>query len=195
MVKVGFIVEGVSDFIILKENPNISMVFRKYNIAFDEELVRIARSKSKLKENFVSLYKSLIKFNPICILILVDQDDKEQQRKNKKYKPHDCPIDVVSEIQKYRDNKNYIKSDQVYIVMVREMEAWFLADPNLRFDCKGRQPEEILNPSEVVGEQLDTTCHVKIANRVKDKFSLERAAENAPSAKRFLDKLINISQQ
>ena len=76
--------------------------------------------------------------------------------------------------------------------MTREMEAWFLADDNLSFRYEG-EPEDIFNPSDIVGEQLGTLSHVKIANRLKDRFSLVRASENSRSAKRFLDKLKEIA--
>jgi len=56
-------------------------------------------------------------------------------------------------------------------------------------------PEEILNPSDIVGEQLGTSSHVKIANKIKDRFSLVRASKNSRSAKRFLDKLKKIANE
>jgi len=78
--------------------------------------------------------------------------------------------------------------------MTREMEAWFLADENLGLSFVG-QPEEIFHPSEVVGKQLGTSSHVKIANKLKDEFSLVRASENSRSAKRFLDQLNQIADE
>ena len=100
----------------------------------------------------------------------------------------------MNEIQDFRDNKNYIFEENTFVIMTREMEAWFLADANLNFNYDG-QPEEILNPSDIVGEQLGTSSHVKIANRLKDRFSLVRASENSRSAKRFLDKLRQITDE
>jgi len=125
---------------------------------------------------------------------MVDQDDKEEQRRNRKYKPKDCPVVVVEEIVGYRDNRHYLQENLIFVVMTKEMEAWFLADSNLEFDCMGTRPEEVLNPSDLVAKQLGVSSHGLIAHRLKDKFSLERAAENAPSAKRFLNKLESISQ-
>ena len=188
MVKVGFIVEGTSDFIILKSDKFQNLLKYNLHIETDESLIKIARSKSKLKKNFVSLMRNLQKQNVDYIFTLVDQDDKEEQRKNRGYTPPDCPIVVVNEIQNFRDNRNYIFQENSFVIMTREMEAWFLADTNLNLNCNG-QPEEILNPSDIVGEQLGTSSHVKIANRLKDRFSLVRASENSRSAKRFLHKL------
>jgi len=194
MVKVGFIVEGNSDAIIIKQSKNLNYLFNIYKIEFDDELVLNARSKSNLKKYFVDLYNNLIKKGAEIVFILFDQDDKEEQKRNKKYKPLDCPLIAINELQSYRNNKNYIKDNQIFIVMTREMEAWFLADENLRFNYNGN-PEEILNPSDIVGEQLGTSSHVKIANKIKDRFSLVRASENSRSAKRFLDKLKKIANE
>ena len=144
--------------------------------------------------HYISLVKSLKNKGVGQIFTLVDQDDKEAQKKNQKYEPPDCPIIVVNEIKSFGDNKNYPFPENCFVVMTREMEAWFLADEELGLHCNGN-PEEILNPSELVEEQLRTSCHVKIANRVKDKFSLERAAENSQSAFRFYSKLHELGQE
>lgn len=192
MVKVGFIVEGTSDFIILKSDRFQNLLKYEFHIDTNESLINIARGQSNLKKNFVSLIRNLQKQNVDYIFTLVDQDDKEEQRKNRGYRPPDCPIVVVNEIQNFRDNRNYVFEENSFVIMTREMEAWFLADANLNFNYNG-QPEEILNPSDIVGEQLGTSNHVKIANRLKDRFSLVRASENSRSAKRFLDKLKQIA--
>lgn len=192
MVKVGFIVEGTSDFIILKSDRFQNLLKYEIEIETDESLINIARSRSKLKKNFVSLVRNLQKQNVDYIFTLVDQDDKEERRKNRGYRPPDCPIVVVNEIQNFRDNRNYIFQENSFVIMTREMEAWFLADANLNLNYDGN-PEEILNPSDIVGEQLGTSSHVKIANKLKDRFSLVRSSENSRSAKRFLDKLKEIA--
>ncbi len=192
MVKVGFIVEGTSDFIILKSDKFQNLLKYELEIETDESLINIARSRSRLKANFVSLVRNLQKQNVDYIFTLVDQDDKEELRKNTGYSPPDCPIVVVNEIKSFRDNRNYIFIENSFVIMTREMEAWFLADDNLSFRYEG-EPEDIFNPSDIVGEQLGTLSHVKIANRLKDRFSLVRASENSRSAKRFLDKLKEIA--
>ena len=192
MVRVGFIVEGTSDFIILKSDRFQNLLKYELEIETDESLINIARSRSRLKKSFVSLVRNLQKQNVDYIFTLVDQDDKEEQKKNRGYRPPDCPIVVANEIQDFRDNRNYIFEENSFVIMTREMEAWFLADDNLNLNYDGN-PEEILNPSDIVSEQLGTSSHVKIANKLKDKFSLVRAAENSRSAKRFLDKLKEIA--
>lgn len=194
MVRVGFIVEGTSDFIILKSDGFQNLLRYELEIETGESLIKIAHSRSRLKKNFVSLVRNLQKQNVDYIFTLVDQDDKEEQRKNRGYRPPDCPIVVVNEIKNFRDNRNYIFNENLFVIMTREMEAWFLADVNLNLFCEG-EPEEILNPSDSVGEQLGTLSHVKIANRLKDRFSLVRASENSRSAKRFLDKLKEIANE
>ncbi len=194
MVKVGFIVEGTADFIILKSDKFQNLLKYELEIETDESLIKIARSRSRLKKNFESLVKNLQKQNTDYIFTLVDQDDKEKQKKNKGYSLPDCPIFVVNEIQYFQNNKNYIFQENSFVIMTREMEAWFLVDNNLNLNYDGN-PEEILNPSVIVGKQLDTSSHVKIANKLKDRFSLVRASENSRSAKRFIDRLKEIANK
>jgi len=126
MVRVGFIVEGTSDFIILKSDKFQNLLKYKLDIETEESLIRIARSQSRLKKNFVSLVRNLQKQNVDYIFTLVDQDDKEEHRKNRKYTPPDCPITVVNEIRNFRDNKNYVFNENTFVIMTREMEAWFM---------------------------------------------------------------------
>jgi alkyl hydroperoxide reductase subunit AhpF len=193
MVKVGFIVEGTSDFIILKSDRFQKYLKHALSIESSEELILIAHNKSNLKTNLKS-YLSRLEKEVEYIFIMVDQDDKEAQKKNKKYSPQDCPIVVVSEIINFRDNRHYHKANHIYIVMTREFEAWLLADVNLGYTFVGL-PEEVINPSQIIEEQEKTTNHVIIAKRVVEKFSLERAAQNAPSAKRFLTKLKQLNPE
>jgi len=125
MIKVGFIVEGTSDAIIIKQSKNLIYLFNEAKIEVDDELVLNARNKSNLKKYFVPYYHNLMKKGAEIVFILFDQDDKEEQRRNKKYKPVDCPFVAVQELQRFRDNRNYINDNQIFVVMTREMEAWF----------------------------------------------------------------------
>ena len=192
MVKVGFIVEGTSDFIIIKSERFQHFLYHVLSLQSSEEEIIKAGCKSNIKVNFKNYVNKLNK-SVDYIFIMVDQDDKEEQKRNKKYKPLDCPIIVVDEIVNYRDNSHYVKSNQIFIIMTREFEAWLLADSHLGYQFDGL-PESILNPSEIIQKQEKTSNHVIIARRVEKNFSLNRAAENAPSAKRFLNKLKEISQ-
>lgn len=192
MVKVGFIVEGTSDYIFIKSEKFRKCLYQKFSLETDEESVRIAHGKSYLKKNLQSFIRSLEK-EVQYIFIMVDQDDKEQQKRNRKYKPQDCPLSVIDEISNFADNSHYLKNNHIFVVMVKEFEAWLLADDHLDYHFDGL-PEQVNNPSEIVQKQEKTSNHVKIAKRIIDKFSLERAAVNAPSAKRFLEKLESISK-
>lgn len=192
MVKAGFVVEGTSDFIVIKSEKFIKYLHHVHSIETNEESILIAGCQSNIKTNLKSFLNKLNK-SVDYIFIMVDQDDKEAQKRNRKYRPPDCPIQVINEIKNYRDNRHYIEENQTFIIMTREFEAWLLADNGLGFNFQGN-PDEILSPSDVVAKQLGTSSHVKIANRIKDKFSLERAAENSGSANRFLRKLRLISQ-
>ena len=194
MVKIGFIVEGNSDVILLKNSKNLKYIFDKYNLDVKDDCILNARGKFNLKKHYISLNKKLEKKELNHVFIMLDQDDKEEQKKNKKYKPKDCPLVVIDEIIKYRDNKNYKFKNVTFIIMTRELEAWFLADEKLGFDFEGN-PEEILNPSKLVGKKFKSSNHIIYTNKLKDKFSLVRASKNAPSAKRFLEKLQELSNK
>ena len=61
MVKVGFIVEGTSDFIILKSDKFQNFLKYKLHIDTNESLINIARGQPRLKKNFVSLIRNLQK--------------------------------------------------------------------------------------------------------------------------------------
>ena len=182
MVKVGFIVEGTSDFIILKSDKFQNLLKYRLQISGEEGLIRIAHNRSFLMVNLIKLMQNLEKEDVDQIFILVDQDGD------------DCPQLTKSSIIDYRDNSHYINSKHVFIIMTHEMEAWFLADIRLGYEFAGL-PEEIRNPSEIIERKERTTNHIVIAKRVADIFSLERAAKNAPSAKRFLNKLEQISPE
>lgn len=187
MVKVGFIVEGTSDFIIIKSDRFQRYLKHDLRIECCENWIVIAHSKSNLKsklKNFLSTLEKVVEY----IFIMVDQDDKKAYKKNRKYAPADCPMAVVSEIINFRDNKHYQKDCHIFIVMTREFEAWLLADQELGYEFNGL-PEDIDNPSLIIEKRERTSNHVIIAKRVAEKFSLERAALNAPSANRFLTKL------
>ena len=192
MVKIGFIVEGTSDFIFIKSDTFLKFLFYRFSLVSDEGKILISSNKSNLKTN-LKAYLSKLEKAVQYVFILVDQDDKEAQKKNRKYSPPDCPMEVVREIVGYRDNSPYIKENHIFIVMTREFETWLLADENLGYLFDGK-PEEIMNPSEIIEKQERTSNHIIIAKRNVERFSLERAAENAPSAKRFLSKLQSISQ-
>jgi len=182
MVKVGFIVEGRSDFIIIKSDKFQNLLRYKLNLESDESLIRIAHNRPFMKTNLKDLTGSLEKEDIDYLFILVDQDNDK------------CPLDTKQELIEYRDNSHHSKGSHIYIVMTREMEAWFLADDELNFEYDG-QSENLSNPSKVVGKKIGTSNHVRIADKIKDSFSLERAAKNAPSAKRFLEKLEQCSKQ
>lgn len=192
MVRIGFIVEGTSDFIVLKSDSFINYLRHSLHLECNENLIKIARNKSFLKTDLKSLLNSLIKLETEYIFILVDQDDKEEQKRNKKYAPPDCPMVVVNEITGFRDNRHYLKAGHIFIIMVRELEAWFIADRNLGLNYTGN-PEDILNPSDFISQRIGTSSHIKIANKYKDHFSIVRAANNSASAARFLRKLREIN--
>ena len=192
MVKVGFIVEGTSDSIFVKSEKFRKYLLHRLSLEADEENVITARGKPNLKKNLKSFINHLDKAVQY-IFIMVDQDDKEQQKRSRKYNPPDCPLSVIKEISNFADNSHYLKNNHIFVVMTREFEAWLLADDHLVYRYDGL-PEQIINPSEIIQQQERTSSHVVIAKRIIDKFSLERAATNAPSAKRFLKKLELINQ-
>jgi len=58
----------------------------------------------------VSLVRNLQKQNVDYIFTMIDQDDKEEQRKNGGDRPPDCPLVVVNEISV---NKVYLYNKQI----------------------------------------------------------------------------------
>ncbi len=178
MVKVGFIVEGTSDLIILKSDY-FQKLYKRLNLHVHKDFFRVTKSKSTLKINLKSFVASLKK-EVQFIFLLVDQDNDE------------CPLKTKNDILTFKDNKNYSFNNITFIVMIREMEAWFLADEKLKFNIN--KPENEKNPSQIFEKIYNTQNHVKIAKRVENTFSLERAAKNSKSAKRFLNKLKEIKQ-
>lgn len=178
MVKVGFIVEGTSDLIILKSNY-FQKLYKRLNLHVHKDFFRITKSKSTLKtdlKDFVASLRGKVEF----IFLLVDLDEDK------------CPLKTKKDILTFRDNKNYSFNDIIFIVMIREMEAWFLADEKLEFNID--KPENEKNPSQIIENKYNTKSHTIIAKRVEKIFSLERAAKNSKSAKRFLNKLKEIKQ-
>ncbi|MCF8308627.1 MAG: DUF4276 family protein [Bacteroidales bacterium] len=195
MVKIGFIVEGHSDQIILKSSKFQNFLKYQMKIDLDEELINIGNGKAGIKKKFVPFIKNLNKKGADYIFVLLDQDDNSEKFKKCKYTPRDCPREVIDELINYRDNRHYVNDKLVFVVMERELEAWFLADNNLGLDFEGDNPEEILNPSEAIARQINIRSHTRISKRFAEKFSIERAAEKAPSAKRFIKKIEEVSQK
>ena len=178
MVKVGFIVEGTSDLIILKSDY-FQKLYKRLNLNVQNDFFRVAKGKSTLKTNFKSFVASLKK-EVQFIFLLVDQDNDE------------CPLKTKNDILTFKDNRHYNSENLIFISMTREIEAWFLADEKLKFNINN--PENEGNPSLIMENIYQTKSHVKIAHRVKKTFSLERATKNSKSAKRFLNKLKKIKQ-
>ena len=63
MVKIGFIVEGTSDFIFIKSEKFQKFLYHKLSLDTDEEKIIIARGKPNLKKDLKSfLHKLVISF-------------------------------------------------------------------------------------------------------------------------------------
>ena len=188
MVKIGFIVEGAVDKMILG-----SRIFQEYlttlGIDFIKDVVDAGGNGNLLPHNIEKHTKILEDKGATKIFILTDLD-----------------ADQCITLTKERINS---LPNQTVAVSIKEVEAWFLADvlamqtllidPSFTID----NPEVIENPFEEIRRlRVKKTgrgvgSKVILAYQMIDKcgFSIIRAAEhpNCSSAKYFLNKLQEIA--
>jgi hypothetical protein len=184
VVKLGFIVEGATEKIIL-EKSDFFLYLDSLSIEYVPEVTNVGGNGNLLPRNIGAFTSTLESKGANKIFILTDLD-KEQ-----------C-ITIT---------KNRIApSDQhIVTISVKQIEAWFLSDTNAMcnllndpaFVCDN--PEEIDNPFEEIksirlskiGKGVPTK--IILANTMvhKNKFSIIKAAEhaNCSSAKYFLNKI------
>lgn len=184
MVKLGFIVEGATETIIL-EKSDFFEYLRSINIDFINEVIDAGGSGNLLPHNITEYTNRLKKKGATKILILADLDD-------------DACITIT---------KDRIKplAEQILIISVKKIEAWFLADSKamgsfLRdssYYCEF--PESIAEPfTEIKNSRLarsnkgvDDKIILAKLMAAKNNFSILKAAEhpNCNSAKYFLNKI------
>jgi hypothetical protein len=190
MVKLGFIVEGVTEKYIL-ENSDFFKYLKSKEIKFDPEVINAEGKDNLLPHNLEIHTQRLITPNnknqsipATIIFILTDLDEDECITKTK---------ERISPL-----------NNQIVVISVKQIESWFLSDSmamgsllkqNFYFD----NPESLDKPFE----EIQSICLEKIKRGIgtktrfaysfvkNHKFSILEAAKhpNCNSAKYFLRKI------
>ncbi len=189
MVKIGFIVEGATEKIIL-DSEGFRSFLVKNKIAFVPNVIDATGNGNLLPKNIDPFISRLIDQDATVIFVLTDLDEDLCITRTKQRL--ELPVNHVA------------------IVSVKQIESWFLADseamgrflssPDFFFD----NPESVNNPFAEI-ERLGLVYNGRglkykkvLANKIvhKSGFSIERAANhpNCPSAKYFLAKLLEVAK-
>jgi len=188
MVKLGFIVEGITEKIIL-ESSDFFHYLDSLNIAYVPVVIDVKGNGNLLPDKISQYTKILSDKGATDIFILTDLDE-EQCITNTKAR-------ITTQVNRF------------VIVSIKTIEAWFLADseamrryfndPEFYFDY----PETVKKPFE----EIKVIRKSKIGRGFNDKrvlantlvhrigFSIQRSAKhpNCPSAKYFIDKIAQIA--
>ncbi|MEA5428704.1 hypothetical protein [Arcicella lustrica] len=181
MVKIGFIVEGETEALILYSD--------KFRAILDElnlvsvGIINAGGNKNLLPHNILIHQNNLIKKGAETILILTDLDDDQCITKTK---------ERITE-----------RENQIIIVAIKQIEAWFLADSILlsnlfnesfTFDYPEKEnvPFDTLRALLIQFRGRGLPKKVPMALKmINSGFSIQNAANhpNCPSANYFLTKL------
>jgi hypothetical protein len=186
MKKVGFIVEGQTEFILLKSQSFKEYLFSlNIEIAFD--IIDAGGCNNLLPHNIEPNVKKLEDNGAEAIIILTDLDDAA------------CITLTKNRIQ--------TKDDYIVIIAVKQIESWFLANTqtmrlllnqaNYHFEF----PEAEENPYKTIYQYLvdgrKGSYNKKriVTSLLNLGFSIQDAAThpNCPSAKYFINKLTLLS--
>jgi hypothetical protein len=194
MVKIGIIVEGDGDKLVL-DSPAFQAFLAENKLELASDVINL-RGKSNLKpkkENVQDSVQILFDQGAEWIIILRDMDDASSFEA------------VVSEV---------FQAPSVKLCLaVKEFEAWFLADSVvlktlLKLDhFEYSTPEEPLKPGKVIADLFlqhtgrgigwdKTGAKLKLANRmIRNGFTIEAAARhpNCSSAQYFLTTLTTLA--
>ena len=183
MVKLGFIVEGETEKIML-ERSDFFQYLQKQGIQYVSKVIDAAGNGNLLPQNIGPLTKTLQDEGATHIFILTDLDDDECITRTK--------------------NRISPAENHTVIVSVKAIESWFLADGTamnafLKSDDFALDtPETIDNPYEEIRmirinrNNRGVGGKVILANQImKCGFSIQRAAQhpNCASARYFLQKI------
>lgn len=184
MVKLGFIVEGATEKIMLEKSDFFSHLKSLHLEVFNE--VINAKGKGNLLPQKVSEYLDKLNDNGVTMAFILSDLDEDK-----------CITETKNRIS--------AKENQIAVISVKEIEAWFLADTSaMRSILRDSQyycdsPESIAKPfDEIKNERLK-----RINRGVDDKkilanlmiknhgFSILKAAQhpNCHSARYFLKKI------
>lgn len=186
MVKLGFIVEGDTEKIILQSDA-FQDYLRKLELNFIEKVVNVGGADKLLPKFLEPITNILVDEGATHIFILTDLDEDKHVNKT----------------------KERIEAQDIHIVVIaiKTIEAWFLADTDtisafFQEKMYFEYPEQIDNPFEAIKElRLSKlgrgVSSKKILARIllKCGFSIEKAAQHphCSSAQYFIKKIEGLS--
>ncbi len=184
MVKIGFIVEGATEKIVL-EKSDLFDLLKENNIDFVPEIIDAEGNGNLLPHNITPYSKALIDKGATKIFILTDLDEEQ------------C----------ITETKNRIGSSAQRIICVskKTIEAWYLADREAMrnflsfadFDCAA--PEEIIDPFSFIKNLRLQHLNRGVADKkilanlmIKSGFTIKKAASHplCLSAHYFLKRIL-----
>jgi len=189
LVKIGFICEGDVEKALVK-SLNFQNLLQRLGLECVEPIINANGNGNLLPHNIQKHRENLKDSSAEIILIITDLDDS---------------LSITSV-------KNRISplADEILIVSVKQIEAWFLADPItmsticepdyfFEFPEKEQIPFETIRREllRVTGRGYGRYAKLKFAdNFIRNGFSIENAANhpNCPSAKYFINKLQSLSR-
>jgi hypothetical protein len=184
VVKVGFIVEGETESLLLFSESFKSLLNDLHINSVG--VINAGGNRNLLPHKILTHQTNLIELGASTIIILTDLDDDKCITKTK---------ERITE-----------RENQIIIVAVKQIEAWFLADSLLLTELFGQNfqfefPEIELTPFETLrklmlkyrGRGLPKKVPMAL-KMLNNGFSIQNAANhpNCPSAKYFLTKLQTI---
>lgn len=192
MVKIGFIVEGNTEKIVIN-----SQEFKKFlkgiNLAIVDPVIDAKGNGNLLPQNIEPFINRLKGASAEKIIVITDADQDDISQVKARILPADALYDI-----------------DLIVVAVKAFEAWFLACeelmrkvlclPNFSMQFPERTQElpfeyikELARCNNVRGPGGKVSFAKKV---IKNGFSLREAAahQNCPSAKFFLDNLLQISR-
>lgn len=191
MVKVGFIVEGETEKVIIDSVPFISFL-RDLNIEMVRPVINATGNGNLLPQNINGFIAAVKKGEPEKIIILTDSEELSIEEVKQRINPAQSAnpdIDLI-------------------VVAVKAFEAWFLANEGLMRQSIQISDFNMDKPEETDGLPYDYIKAITADNRgkgpggkvlfakrvLKNGFSLREAANhpNCPSARYFYEKLVQI---
>ena len=188
MVKLGFIVEGDTEKILL-ESETFKNLLSNLNLDYIPEIINVEGNGNLLPHNIEKHSEILLSKGATQIVILTDLDEDK------------CVTET----------KNRIKPLELHICIISKkmIESWFLADTQAlqsfiksnKFQCDN--PEAVAQPFEEIKALRISYLNRGIGDKkilakfmLRNNFSFEKAAShpNCTSAKYFIDKLKSLSK-
>jgi len=185
-VKIGFIVEGATEKIILEKSDLFDLLKEK-NIEFIPEIIDAEGGGNLLPHNIIPYSQTLTDKGATVILILTDLDEEQCITKTK--------------------TRIGSSEQQIICLSIKTIEAWFLADRNAMrnflsdkdFDCA--TPETVADPFLFIKDLRLQRSNRGVADKkilaklmIKSGFTIKKAADHPHclSAQYFLKKVTEL---